>query len=63
MPAGASAVTVALAGLAAEHREALAATYFRRRTVNEAAALMGLPVETLKERVYAALQALQRAVS
>ncbi|MBX6766351.1 MAG: hypothetical protein IRY90_04225 [Actinomadura rubrobrunea] len=43
------------------HREILTETYFRRRTVNEAAASLGLPVEVVKARVYHALKALREA--
>jgi DNA-directed RNA polymerase specialized sigma24 family protein len=64
-PAGAgldaAAVTAALARLDREHREILAETYFRGRTVTEAATTLGLPVETMKARVYAAIRALDRA--
>ncbi|MFC7729199.1 sigma factor-like helix-turn-helix DNA-binding protein [Actinomadura keratinilytica] len=43
------------------HREILTETYFRRRSVNEAAASLGLPVEVVKARVYHALRALRDA--
>jgi DNA-directed RNA polymerase specialized sigma24 family protein len=57
----AAAVTAALSRLDREHREILAETYFRGRTVTEAATTLGLPVETVKARVYAAIRALDRA--
>lgn len=57
----AAAVTAALASLDREHREILAETYFRGRTVTAAASALGLPVETVKARVYAAVRALDRA--
>lgn len=57
----AAAVTAALASLDPIHREILAETYFRGRTVGQAASALGLPVETVKARVYAALRALDRA--
>jgi len=50
----------ALQGLSAEHREALAETYLRDRTVNEAAAVLGVPPGTVKSRVYYALRALRQ---
>ncbi|MCW6008946.1 hypothetical protein K1W54_31045 [Micromonospora sp. CPCC 205371] len=64
-PAGAgldaAAVTAALARLDPAHREILVETYFRGSTVNEAARALGLPVDTVKARVYAAIRALDRA--
>lgn len=50
----------ALQGLSPEHREALAETYLRDRTVNEAAAVLGVPPGTVKSRVYYALRALRQ---
>ena len=53
------AVAEALRALSAAHREVLNETILRGRTVNEAAAAMGLPVSTVKSRVYCALRALR----
>ena len=53
-------VADALQGLSPEHREALAETYLRDRTVNEAAAVLGVPPGTVKSRVYYALRALRQ---
>ncbi|OLF12581.1 sigma-70 family RNA polymerase sigma factor [Actinophytocola xanthii] len=53
-------VAEALQGLSPEHREALAETYLRDRTVNEAAAVLGVPPGTVKSRVYYALRALRQ---
>lgn len=50
------AVADALRAISAAHREILNKTILRGRTVNEAAAAMGLPVGTVKSRVYYALR-------
>src|SRR5271166_6540951 len=50
------AVADALRAISAAHREILNETILRGRTVNEAAAAMGLPVGTVKSRVYYALR-------
>ena len=52
------AVADALRAISAAHLEILNETILRGRTVNEAAATMGLPVGTVKSRVYYALRAL-----
>ena len=52
-------VTEALKELSAAHREVLNETILRDRTVNQAAQVLGLPVGTVKSRVYYALRALQ----
>ncbi|NJC67959.1 sigma-70 family RNA polymerase sigma factor [Planosporangium flavigriseum] len=52
----------AMRGLTAAHREAVFETYFRGRTVQEAAETLGLPVGTVKSRVYYALRALRIAL-
>lgn len=52
-------VTEALQALTAAHREVLNETILRDRTVNEAAAVLGIPVGTVKSRVYYALKALR----
>jgi hypothetical protein len=52
-------VSQALRSLSPAHREVLNETYFCNRSVNEAARLLGLPVDTVKSRVYEALHALR----
>jgi RNA polymerase sigma-70 factor (ECF subfamily) len=52
-------VTEALRQLSAAHREVLNETILRDRTVNEAAEVLGIPVGTVKSRVYYALRALR----
>jgi RNA polymerase sigma-70 factor (ECF subfamily) len=44
------------------HREALVETYFRGRTVSEAAEELGLPPGTVRSRVFYALRALRNAL-
>ncbi len=55
-------VTDALRTLSHSHREILVETYFRGRTVPEAAQELGLPLGTAKSRVYYALRALRSAL-
>lgn len=55
-------VTDALKTLSQSHREILVETYFRGRTVPEAADVLGLPLGTAKSRVYYALRALRTAL-
>ncbi len=55
-------VTDALRTLSPPHREILVETYFRGRTVPEAAQTLGLPLGTAKSRVYYALRALRDAL-
>ena len=55
-------VTNALRTLSQPHREILIETYFRGRTVPEAAKELGLPLGTAKSRVYYALRALRSAL-
>ncbi len=52
-------VTEALQLLSPAHREVLNETILRDRTVNEAAQALGIPVGTVKSRVYYALRALR----
>jgi RNA polymerase sigma-70 factor (ECF subfamily) len=52
-------VTDALRALSPSHREVLNATILSDRTVNEAAEVLGIPVGTVKSRVYYALRALR----
>ena len=49
----------ALQSLTPAHREVLNETILRDRTVNEAAEALGIPVGTVKSRVYYALKALR----
>ncbi len=52
-------VAEALQSLTSAHREVLNETILRDRTVNEAAEALGIPVGTVKSRVYYALKALR----
>ena len=52
----------ALATLTPLHREALVQTYYAGRTVNEAAAVLGVPPGTVKSRVFYGLRALKVAL-
>ena len=52
-------VIEALQALTAAHREVLNETILRDRTVNQAAEVLGVPVGTVKSRVYYALKALR----
>jgi RNA polymerase sigma-70 factor (ECF subfamily) len=52
-------VAEALRSLSAAHREVLNETILRDRTVNDAAEALGIPVGTVKSRVYYALKALR----
>jgi RNA polymerase sigma-70 factor (ECF subfamily) len=52
----------ALAALSPAHRQLLVETYFRGRTVAEAAAALGLPLGTAKSRLYYGLHALRAAL-
>lgn len=56
------AVVEALASLHPDHRAVLVETYYRERSVAEAAAILGLPAETVKLRTFYALKALKRAL-
>jgi RNA polymerase sigma-70 factor, ECF subfamily len=55
-------VTEALESLSPAHRQALTETVLRDRTVNQAAEYLGVPVGTVKSRVYYALRALRVAL-
>ncbi|MGI5163877.1 sigma factor-like helix-turn-helix DNA-binding protein [Spirillospora sp. CA-253888] len=55
-------VARAFRALPAAHREILTETLFRERTVDQAAAVLGVPVQTVKIRVYHALRALRVAL-
>ena len=53
----------ALAVLSHAHREILLETYFRGRTVAEAAETLGLPLGTAKSRLYYGMHALREALA
>ena len=55
-------VTEALRSSSPAHREILAETYLRDRTVTDAADTLGLPLGTAKSRVFYALRALRAAL-
>ncbi|MDI2129838.1 sigma-70 family RNA polymerase sigma factor [Yinghuangia seranimata] len=56
------AVADALQSLSEPHREVLVETMLRDRTVNQAAEVLGVPVGTVKSRVYYAVRALRVAL-
>ena len=56
-------VSEALRALPAAHLEVLNETILRGCTVNEAAVVLGIPVDAVKSRVYYALWALRVAVA
>jgi RNA polymerase sigma-70 factor, ECF subfamily len=56
-------VADALDALSAEHRAVLVETYYRGRTVAEAAAVLGIPPGTVKSRCWYALRALKLALA
>lgn len=56
------AVADALATLRPEHRAVLLETYYRGRSVAEAAAVLDIPTGTVKSRTYYALRALKLAL-
>ena len=56
-------VAEALQALSVAHREVLNETILRDRTVNDAAEVLGIPVGTVKSRVYYALKALRVALA
>ena len=55
-------VADAIAGLSAEHRAVLVETYYRGRSVAEAASVLGIPSGTVKSRTYYALRAMRLAL-
>ena len=55
-------ITEALTTLSRDHREALIETYFRGRSVAEAAAVLGIAPGTVKSRTYYALRGLREAL-
>ncbi|MBW1598551.1 sigma-70 family RNA polymerase sigma factor [Streptomyces sp. JJ38] len=52
-------IAEAMADLTEHHRSALVETYFRGRTVNEAAEVLGVPPGTVRSRVFYALRSLR----
>jgi RNA polymerase sigma-70 factor (ECF subfamily) len=56
-------VMAALKTLSREHREVLLESYFRGRSVAEAAAALGVPAGTIKSRTHYALHALRAAIN
>lgn len=56
-------VTEALDALSREHRAVIVETYYRGRTVAEAAQVLGIPPGTVKSRCYYALRALKLALA
>ena len=52
-------VTDAISSLSPDHRRVLIETYYRGRSVAEAAAELGVPAGTVKSRTYYALRALR----
>ncbi|TCO65893.1 sigma-70 family RNA polymerase sigma factor [Actinocrispum wychmicini] len=53
----------ALERLPAAQREVILETYLRGRTVNEVAAMLGVPPGTVKSRMYHGVRALRRSLS
>jgi RNA polymerase sigma-70 factor (ECF subfamily) len=56
------AVADALSALRPEHRKVLLETYYRGKSVGEAAATLGVPAGTVKSRTFYALRALKLAL-
>jgi RNA polymerase sigma-70 factor, ECF subfamily len=56
-------VADALRALSQEHRAVIVETYFRGRSVAEAAVVLGIPPGTVKSRCYYALRALKLALA
>jgi RNA polymerase sigma-70 factor (ECF subfamily) len=56
-------VTEALDSLSRDHRAVIVETYYRGRSVAEAAEVLGVPAGTVKSRCYYALRALKLALS
>jgi RNA polymerase sigma-70 factor, ECF subfamily len=56
------AVADALSALRPDHRQVLLETYYRGRSVAEAAAVLGVPAGTVKSRAFYALRALRLAL-
>lgn len=56
-------ISDALSALSAEHRNVLIETYYRGRSVSEAADVLGVPPGTIKSRTFYALRALKLALA
>jgi RNA polymerase sigma-70 factor (ECF subfamily) len=56
-------ITDALQSLSPEHRAVIVETYYRGRSVAEAAAVLGVPPGTVKSRCYYGLRALKLALA
>jgi RNA polymerase sigma-70 factor (ECF subfamily) len=56
-------VSEALLALSREHRAVIVETYYRGRSVAEAASVLGIPPGTVKSRCYYALRALRLALA
>jgi RNA polymerase sigma-70 factor (ECF subfamily) len=56
-------ISDAMSSLSSEHRAVLIETYYRGRSVAEAAAVLGIPAGTVKSRTFYALRALKLALS
>jgi RNA polymerase sigma-70 factor, ECF subfamily len=56
-------IVYALAALSPEHRAVIVETYYRGRTVAEAARVLGIPPGTVKSRCHYALRALKLALA
>jgi RNA polymerase sigma-70 factor (ECF subfamily) len=52
----------AMEALSVEHRAVLTETFLRRRTVNDAAAALGLPPALVRTRIFYALRSLKLAL-
>jgi RNA polymerase sigma-70 factor (ECF subfamily) len=59
---GAEAVQRALQGISADHRRVLVEVYYRGRSIDETAEVLGIPVRNVKSRAYHALRALRAAM-
>ncbi|MBC6450751.1 sigma-70 family RNA polymerase sigma factor [Actinokineospora xionganensis] len=55
-------VAEAMRALSRDHREVIGQLYYRRRTVAEAAKVLGIPAGTVKSRTFYALRALRDAL-
>lgn len=55
-------ISDALDALTEPHRQVIVETYLKGRTVNEAAAVLGVPAGTVRSRVFYALRSLKIAL-
>ncbi|MFI9099919.1 sigma-70 family RNA polymerase sigma factor [Streptomyces fildesensis] len=55
-------ISDAMADLTTAHRQVLAETYLRGRTVEDAAAVLGIPAGTVRSRIFYALRSLKLAL-